>query len=180
MDNLFLRKKIELVSLFFVVVGALNWGLVSLGFNLVEFIARYTFSSLETVVYVIVGISALVHIVSRNYYLPFLGDAAFPCGSMVEKIPVNANTEVKIQVAPKTNVIYWATETHDEIMKNPWLAYEEFSNAGVVRSDVNGVAVLKFRKPSGYKVGHKTLEPHVHYRVCKHPGMLEAVKTVYM
>lgn len=180
MNNLFIKKKIEMVTLFLVVVGALNWGLVALGFNLVEFLAKYTFASLETIVYGLVGISALLHIFSRNYYLPFLGDTAFPCGSMVEKVPVNANTQVKIQVAPKTNVIYWATETHDDVVQNPWLAYDEFSNAGVVRSDVNGVAVLKFRKPSGYKVGSKTLEPHVHYRVCQHPGMLGAIQTVFM
>jgi uncharacterized membrane protein YuzA (DUF378 family) len=180
MNNLFLKKKLELITLFLVIVGALNWGLVAFGFNLVEFIARYTFASLEPIVYGLVGLSALVHIFSRNYYLPFLGDTVFPCGSMIEKVPVNANTDVKVQVPPKTNVIYWASETHDEVMQNPWLAYDEFSNAGVVRSDVNGIAVLKFRKPSSYKVGYKTLEPHVHYRVCRHPGMLDAVQTVFM
>jgi uncharacterized membrane protein YuzA (DUF378 family) len=180
MNTLFLKKKLEMLTLLFVVVGALNWGLVAFGFNLVKFIARYTFASLEPIVYGLVGFSALVHILSRNYYLPFLGDAVFPCGSMVEKVPVNANTEVKVQVQPKHNVVYWAADTHDEIMENPWVAYQEFSNAGVARSDVNGIAVLKFRKPSGYKVGYKTLEPHVHYRVCYHPGMLDAVKTVFM
>jgi uncharacterized membrane protein YuzA (DUF378 family) len=180
MDTFFLRKKIEMFTLFFIVVGALNWGLVAFGFNLVEMLAKYTFASLEPFMYGVVGLSAIVHIFSRNYYLPFLGDTAFPCGSMVEKEPTNANTQVKVQVPPKTNVVYWAADTHDEIMKNPWVAYDEFSNAGVVRSDVNGTATLKFRKPSGYQVGFKTLEPHVHYRVCKHPGMLEAVKTVFL
>ena len=180
MDFLFIKKKIEMITLFLIVVGALNWGLVAFGFNFVEFIARYTFASLEPLVYTLIGVSALLHILSRNYYLPFLGDTAFPCGSMVEKVPVNANTQVKVQVQPNTNVVYWAAETHKEIMQNPWVAYDEFSNAGVARSDVNGVAVLKFRKPSSYKVGFRTLEPHVHYRVCQHPGMLEAVKTVYM
>lgn len=180
MDRMFLKKKLEMFTLMFIVVGALNWGLVALGFNLVQYIANYTFASLEPIVYGVVGVSALVHIFSRNYYLPFLGDTVFPCGSMLEKVPVNANTQVKIQVAPKTNVIYWASETHNEVMQNPWLAYDEFSNAGVVRSDVNGIAILKFRKPASYKVGYRTLEPHVHYRVCEHPGMLDAVKTVFL
>jgi hypothetical protein len=101
---------------------------------------------------------------------------------MTTKIPLNADTQVKIEVAPNSNVIYWAAEQHKEVMDNPWVAYAENSNAGVVKSDVNGVAVLKFRKPASYKVksGLKTLAPHVHYRVCNVPGMLSEVKTVFV
>ncbi len=175
-------KKIEMLSLLLIVVGALNWGLVgAFGFNLVKYVAKRTFKSVETVVYILVGVSALVHIVSRNFYLPFLGEAAFPCNSMVEKVPDHANVEVKIETVPNANVIYWAAESHKEVSANPWVAYEQFSNAGVTRSDVNGVAVLKFREPSAYKVmnGAKTLQPHVHYRVCGSPGMLSEVKTVF-
>lgn len=182
-QSLYIRKKIELVSLLLIVVGALNWGLVGLfKFNLVSFLAKYTFKNLETIVYILVGLSAVVHIFSRNYYLPFLGDTAFPCNSMIEKTPDKADTQVKIETTPNSNVVYWAAETHKEIMENPWVAYEEFSNAGVTRSDVNGVAVLKFRRPSGYKVAHgwKTIQPHVHYRVCSYPGLLSEVKTVFV
>lgn len=173
---------IEMISLLFIVIGALNWGLVAFGFNLVSFIAKYTFASLEPFVYILVGISALLHIISRNYYLPFLGDMAFPCAAMTEKTPTNANTEVKIQIEPFTNVIYWAAESNAEVAKNPWVAYAEYTNAGVTRSDVNGVASLKFRTPRSYSVfgGTKTLKPHVHYRSCKAPGMLNEVKTVFL
>jgi uncharacterized membrane protein YuzA (DUF378 family) len=175
------RKKVEMITLLLIVVGGLNWGLVGLfNFNLVSFIAKHTFSWMETIVYILVGVSAILHIASRNYYLPFLGETAFPCNSMITKVPENANTEVKIETTPNSNVIYWATETHKEVMDNPWVAYEEFSNAGVARSDVNGVAILRFRTPSAYKVASfKTLSPHVHYRVCKSPGMLSEVKTVF-
>ena len=177
-----IKKRIEILTLFFIVVGALNWGLVGFfNFNLVAFIAKHTFSWIEKVVYAIVGLSALVHVVSRNYYLSFLGESAFPCDSMVEKIPDNADTEVKIQTTPNANVVYWAAETHKEVSKNPWIAYAEYSNAGVTRSDVNGVAILRFRTPGSYKVAHgyKTLKPHLHYRVCKFPGMLSEVETVF-
>jgi len=180
--KMYWMKKLEMLTLLLVVVGALNWGLVGLfGFNLVTFIATYTFGWVENLVYILVGVSALLHVLSRNYYLPFLGDAVFPCNSMVEKVPENANTQVKIDTKPNTNVIYWASETHKEVVANPWLAYEQYSNAGVTRSDVNGVAVLKFREPSAYMVpnGMKTLQPHVHYRVCAYPGMLSEVKTVF-
>jgi hypothetical protein len=164
-------------------VGALNWGLVgAFGFNLVSFIADHTFKNLENIVYILVGLSAVFHIMSRNFYLPFLGDAVFPCNSMVEKVPNDADTQVKIQVTPNSNVIYWAAEENKEVVENPWIAYAEYSNAGVVRSDVNGVAILKFRTPASYKVphGYKTLAAHVHYRVCSYPGMLSEVKTAYV
>lgn len=177
-----IKKRIEILTLFLIVIGALNWGLIGLfKFNLVSFIAKYTVSWIETLVYVLVGVSSLVHIISRNYYLSFLGESAFPCTSMIEKTPENADVEVKIQTTPNSNVVYWAAETHKEVSENPWIAYAEYSNAGVTRSDVNGVANLKFRMPGSYKVAHglKTLAPHVHYRVCKFPGMLSEVKTVF-
>lgn len=183
-QRLVLKKKFEMFTLLLVIVGALNWGLVgAFDFNLVTWIAKNTFASLENIVYVLVGLSALFHILSRNFYLPFLGDSVFPCESMATKVPINADTQVKIEVAPNSNIIYWAAEQHNEVMENPWVAYAENSNAGVVRSDVNGVAVLKFRKPASYKVGlggWKTLAPHVHYRVCTSPGMLSQVKTVFL
>lgn len=173
---------VQMITLTLIVIGALNWGLVAIGFNLVSFIAKYTFSTLEPVVYILVGVSALLHIWSRNYYLPFLGDTAFPCASMTEKTPANANNEVKIQIEPLTNVVYWAAESNTEVAKNPWIAYAEYTNAGVTRSNVNGVAVLKFRTPRSYSVfgGTKTLKPHVHYRTCKTPGILSEVKTIFL
>jgi len=182
LEKMFWMKKLEMMSLLLIVIGALNWGLIGLfNFNLVNFIATHTFGWIESSIYIIVGLSAMFHIVSRNYYLPFLGDAVFPCNSMVEKVPEHANTEVKISTLPNVNVIYWASESNKEVAKNPWLAYDLYSNAGVTRSDVNGTATLKFREPSAYKVAHgmKTLQPHVHYRVCSHPGMLSEVKTVF-
>lgn len=178
-----IKKRIEIFTLLLIVIGALNWGLIGLfDFNVVAFIAKYTLPWVEKLIYVLVGISSLVHIISRNYYLSFLGDSVFPCTSMIEKTPENADTEVKIQTSPNSNIVYWAAETHNEVLENPWIAYAEYSNAGVTRSDVNGVAKLKFRMPGSYKVSHrlKTLEPHVHYRVCKFPGMLSEVKTVFV
>lgn len=177
-----IKKRIEIFTLLFIVIGALNWGLIGLfDFNIVGFIAKYTVSWIEKFVYLLVGVSALVHIMSRNYYLSFLGESVFPCTSMIEKVPDNADVEVQIQTTPNSNIIYWAAETNNEVSENPWIAYAEYSNAGVTRSDVNGVAKLKFRKPGSYKVSHglKTLTPHVHYRVCEFPGMLSEVKTIF-
>ncbi len=185
-DGLMWRKSIELVTLVLIVVGALNWGLVgAFDFNLVSWLAKHTFQGVEPAVYVLVGVSALVHLFSRDYFLPFLGDSAYPCGALETKTPRGADTSVTIRTEPNVNVIYWAAEVNEQVQANPWVAYDEYANAGVTRSDDLGNAVLRFRKPAGYKVSKfgmvsTELDPHVHYRVCKHPGMMGRVETVFL
>ena len=49
---------IDWVAMVLVIVGGLNWGLASVGFNLVEFLFG-SWSWLVTTVYALVGISAL-------------------------------------------------------------------------------------------------------------------------
>ena len=176
---------LELISLGLIIAGALNWLLIgATGFNLVAWIAKHTLKDLDRFVYVLVGIAALVHLFSRDYYLPFLGKTVYPCGSLQPKVPANADMSVTIKVQPNVNVIYWAAETNKEIVDNPWLAYSEYENTGVTRSDAQGNAVLRFRTPSSYKVpsmfGDKTLKAHVHYRTCGFNGMLTRVETVFM
>jgi uncharacterized membrane protein YuzA (DUF378 family) len=182
-QKMLIMKKIEMLSLLLIVIGALNWGFVGLfKFDIIVFIAKkINWKDFAKWVYILVGIAALIHIFSRNYYLPFLGDAVFPCNSLVEKVPENATMSVKIQTKPNVNVIYWGAEENHEVRKNPWVAYAEYSNTGVAKSDVNGIAILRFRKPASYFVkGYKQLAPHVHYRVCSHPGMMDEVQTVYV
>lgn len=181
-QRMYLSKWIEMISLMLLVLGALNWGLIGLfKFNMVNFLAKHTFKSLEGIVYMLVGISALVHVLHRDYYLPFLGDAVYPCGSLLEKVPDGANTTVRIQTLPNVNVIYWAAEPSKQIQKNPWLAYSLYANAGVARANERGEAVLRVRSPASYSVGSivpRVLSPHIHYRVCSNGGMLSSVKTV--
>lgn len=174
---------IEFMSLILIIVGALNWGLVGLlNFNLVQWLAKVVrWNGLERVLYILVGLAALLHVVSRDYYLTFLGESVFPCGSLVERTPSGADTEVEVLVEPNVNVIYWAAESGDKDMKNPWIAYNDYANAGVSRSDAHGFARLKVRSPTTYKVGalfKRTLPAHVHYRVCKYPGWVGRVETI--
>lgn len=53
------NKTLHMVAITLVLVGALNWGLVALGFNLVETLLGAG-SSLTRVVYLLVGASAVV------------------------------------------------------------------------------------------------------------------------
>ena len=130
-------------------------------------------------------ICILLYVVDRNYYLSFLGQMVYPCGSMAEKIPVNSDTSITVKVPPNVNVIYWASEPVDngkQPISNPWDAYASYDNAGVVKSDNEGNAVLRVRKPSSYKVGlmSRVLKHHIHYRICSNPGMLSEIKTVFI
>lgn len=176
---------IEFISLGLIVIGALNWGLIGvLGFNLVTWIAEHTFAVLEPVVYTLVGLAAIIHLFSRDYYLPFLGKCVYPCGSLTPKTPVDADITIKVTVEPNVNVIYWAAEPNAKVIDNPWLAYSEYENTGVARSNEKGEAVLKVRQPAAYKVPslllEKTLKPHIHYRTCTMDGMLSRVETAFI
>ena len=133
----------------------------------------------------IVAASILYNMFNRNFYLPFLGWSVYPCGSLAEKIPGNSDTTVTVQVNPNVNVIYWASEPSSpdkQPIDNPWDAYANYENSGVVRADSTGKAILHFRSPSSYQVGlmNRTLQRHVHYRECRHPGMLSDIKTIFI
>ena len=153
------------------------------GYNPTSYILKYKIVSFIIILAVIASI--IYSLFDRNFYLPFLGWAVYPCGSLAEKVPLNADTTATIQVPPNVNVIYWASEPSNPVkqpINNPWDAYANYDNSGVVRADSNGKAVLRFRTPSSYQVGitKMTLKTHVHYRICKHPGMLSDVKTVFI
>lgn len=191
---LYARKTLEYLSLVLLLVGALNWGLV--GFFKFDLVAK-VFGKLTPaarVVYSLVGLSALLHAFSRDYYLPFLGPSVYPCGSLTPKVPKGATHSVTVFVKPGANVIFWAAEPPpspilarpgydvDKVAQNPWLAYDEYANAGVSRADARGRAVLRVRSPGQYRVPPfgRTLESHVHYRVCDSAGMLSPVQTVHV
>ena len=153
------------------------------GYNPSKYVLKYKIVSLIIILSVVASI--LYFLFDRNFYLPFLGWAVYPCGSLAEKIPSKADTKITIKVPPNVNVIYWASQSskkEDQPIGDPWDAYANYDNSGVVKSDSNGNAILHFRAPSSYKVGlsNTTLKTHVHYRVCKHPGMLSDIKTVFI
>ncbi len=170
-------------SMLLLIAGGLNWGLVgALRFNLVKWLASHSFAALEPVVYVLVGLAALYHLTRRDFYLPFLGRAVYPCGALEPKVPEKADTQVVVRTQPNANVIYWASEPSTAgVVDDPWLAYQTGANSGVTRADASGMAVLRVRRPASYRVPPfgLTLAPHVHYRTCVHAsGMLSPVQTV--
>jgi hypothetical protein len=176
------------IALCLIVFGALNWGTIGLfRFNLVTYVLSLFTSipNINRIIYTLIGLAALLNIFNREYYLPFLGKSSFPCDSMEIKTPKNATLITNIKTKANVNVIYWASESlednNDIVVRNPWKAYDKYSNSGVSLSDNNGIAVLKVRSPVSYKVSSGfTLKPHIHYRICLGNGMLSSVKTVFL
>jgi uncharacterized membrane protein YuzA (DUF378 family) len=177
--SLYWKKVLDMLTLVFLLLGALILGIKGV-FNF-DIFGSKNLKMLGRVIYIIIGISALYNLFSRDYYLPFLGDSAHPCGSLTEKTPENATIQMMIQTKPNTSVLYWASEPseNNQIMENPWLAYGSNKNAGVATSNDKGIAILRVRSPSGYKVpSGRTVSPHIHYRVCIGNGMLGRIETV--
>ena len=185
MRKLYIAKWIYLVAILLVIVGGLNWGMVgAVDYNLVaKFGDLIRLPIVARIIYIVVGLAAIYLAFDRNTYLPFLGETAYPCGSMGDRVPDNATISMDVQVPPNSKVVYWASEHSSEmdVAHNPWEAYTNYANTGVVTADGEGKAILKIREPTKYKtpIG-KTLEKHVHYRYCVVPGMLSEVYTVYL
>ena len=153
------------------------------GYNPIKYLTSNKYISVT--VMLVIAASVIYFAFSRNFYLPFLGWSVYPCGSLAEKVPAGADTTITVQVPPGANVVYWASEPSDPTVQpidNPWDAYANYENSGVVRADASGNAILQVRSPSSYNVGlmNRTLKRHIHYRVCRHPGMLSDIKTVFL
>lgn len=176
--QIYLHKFLILVAIF----GAINY--LSIGifkYNLISQLANYLkITQLKKIIYITIGICGFL-LFERDTLLPFLGHTVYPCQPLRESSPANYNLQIKIKTIPNTNVIYWASESSQNIFDNPYDAYGNYNNNGVARSNENGVAILKVRKPSEYIVPYKgKLNKHIHYRICNGNGILSRIETVYV
>ena len=148
---------LNFLTLFFVSLGALAWGFFAFGVNLLKEIS-FGSPSIEFAIYMAVAISAALHLFSREF--PY--SSTRPCGSLVPKTPDHADASVAVKVEPNSNVIFWAD---GEKITDPVQAYSEFSNAGVTRADVKGIAIISVRSA---QVNGKPAEgsKKVYYRTC--------------
>jgi uncharacterized membrane protein YuzA (DUF378 family) len=179
----YVQKLMFKLAMVLLIIGGLNWLLVGLfDMNLVSGI--FGKGIVATLIYFLVGLSAIFIIFDRNTYLPFLGPIVAPCSVLENRDPPGATREVKVVVEPNVKILYWAAEPASEKLEklNSWKqAYLDYQNAGVTTSNGEGVAVFKVRDPQPYKVPFKgRLEPHVHYRVCGEAGWMGEIKTVYV
>jgi hypothetical protein len=173
-----------MVGITLVLVGGFNW--LSAVFMKKDMVQTLFGNGLITkAIYLAVGIAALSLFLSRDIYLPFLGETLVPSAAFATRTPDNANQEVNISVAPNTKVLYWAAEPKDASSNsvNNWdAAYTDYTNSGVTISDDKGTAILRIRgSPQSYKVPFKgELKPHIHYRIAKNNGMMGPVETYFL
>jgi len=159
------------------VIGGLVWGIYgTMGINVVKRILPN--QTAQKVVYISVGISAIILMFNRNFYLPFLGKSVVP-KTFLEKdrVPINSTVSIEVKVVPNARVIYWASRKRGEVKD----AYGQFENSGITTADANGKAHLVLMRPKCYYVKKglfkKRLRPHIHYRYTLENGMMSQVFT---
>ena len=179
-----LKINLYRVLIVLVLVGALNWGLVSVfNFDLVKGFSSIFGENLKGhvsfLIYMVVAVSAVILVIQRDTYLPFLGYTVMP-KPMTEFIPTgDLKTKVVENLPANVKVAYWAALPSDKVVDNPDTAYGEYTNQGVTTTDAKGVATLKVLNPASYKVPLKgTLEPHIHYRYWDSNGMASRLHTI--
>jgi uncharacterized membrane protein YuzA (DUF378 family) len=177
-SNRRMNNYLYLVSISMILVGGLNWGVVgAFGWNGVQWAFG---TSISRIIFILVGISALLLIGQRDVYLPFLGSTVLPCSAIPVSVPDRADKEVIIRgLQPGAKILYWASEPETAGLAsiNTWQqAYLGFMNAGVTVVDRRGIATLRIRSPQPYTVPiHGRIERHVHWRQCGDGGMLGPV-----
>jgi len=129
--------------------------------------------------------AAIILMIKKDTFLPFLGLAVLPNTLIAdEKIPNGANVSYTIDMndyEEGTVVIYWAANKTDKIIEDPIEAYKNYNNVGVCKVK-NGKADVRIFCPDKYKVKkifNQLLERHFHYRIVfKDTGFLSPVMTV--
>ena len=134
---------------------------------------------------ILVAILSIFAITSRNFFLPFLGETAFPVGTLDEREVEHAKINVEIPVPDDstrpTRVIFWASNPNMG-GEGPRETYGGYKNSGIKAIPENVTSVtVKIHCPSSYIVkrfgGKKHLKPHVHYRFAYDSGVLGKVNT---
>jgi len=181
----FLQKLLFKIAMVLLIIGGINWLMVGLfEMNMVERLVGDGF--LASLIYTLVGISAIAIMFDRDTYLPFLGPMVAPCSVLQDREPPGATKDVRVVVTPNSKVLYWATNpanANDTLkeLKSWKEAYAKYENAGVSTSNSDGIAILKIKEPQAYTVPVMgKLDTHVHYRVCGESGFMERVNTVFL
>jgi len=177
-----IQKKVYALSLLLLVFSGLNWGLVAIFKTDVVSSLLDKGSIGSRIIFLLVAAAALYVGLSRDSYLPFLGETVIPCSLLNERTPEKADLKVRIIAPVGKKVLYWAALPEKNKDSKTWQeAYGHFENAGVAIAGEDGSALLQVQRPQSYWVppGRK-LEPHVHYRICSDDGMMGPVRSLFI
>jgi len=172
------------LSRILLIITALNYVLIKLlNINIFSFVKN---SNILFFLHLVMAIVVLYYLFNRDFYLPFLGQTIIPIKNTNIENP-DGVLNFKIQNLPSnTNVIYWASNSSNEVIRNPIDAYKGYTNSGITKTDLYGNASLQISCPSDYYVKSfgmdKKLSQHIHYRIesDKYPGLFSSVKTHYV
>ena len=176
------RLKLDIYANKLLMLAGICCALLFLNINIFDIISESISPFIKNIILLLITLAVFHQLFNRDYYLQFLGNTVYPCSNLTEKTPANHDIQKTVNVTPDVNVVYWAAEPNEKIIDNPWDAYDKYSNSGVTKSDKNGLAILKVRKPAAYKVPFKSkhIKSHIHYRVCIGNGMLGPIETIYI
>ena len=101
----FLQKLLFKIAMVLLIIGGINWLMVGLfEMNMVERLVGDGF--LASLIYTLVGISAIAIMFDRDTYLPFLGPMVAPCSVLQDREPPGATKDVRVVVTPNSKVLY--------------------------------------------------------------------------
>ena len=185
MYKFYLMTKVRMVVTALVIIGAINWGATTLGYNLVEMLSKFINTSLKTdlpidkAIYILVALCGISLAYKRTTWLPFLGKSILPGNLVTKQTPAKANKKITVRVQPNAKVAYWAATGKDKKDQDVFDAYGDHANSGVVMADDKGVAELPILEGAGYKVPNgKRIPRHVHYRVIGN-SMMDRGRTAF-
>jgi uncharacterized membrane protein YuzA (DUF378 family) len=178
--------RLQMIARSLVLIGALNWGAVALGINIVKSVfEKLSIGKYTNYAYVLVGLAAIYLLLQRDTHLPFLGTGVLP-NSVISGKQIDADVKVTIDVPNNGDwerVVYWAADketTDNKVPASTWQeAYGSYDNAGII--DITGPTVeLTLHCPQQYRVKpHKRVLPrHVHYRFITKHGFMSSIHSV--
>lgn len=183
--------RMEFFARIILILGGLNYlymGIFSkTGFL---FLTTPTISkNILNIIFIIIGLSALYLFFNRDYYLPFLGETIVPTISPLKKNSKDIFKTTIKNLPANSTVIYWAARSGKDVslMIDPYIAYGDYTNSGVVKSNEKGEAEIEYECPVKYQISkfgimRKYLHRHIHYRYMdpRLPGFLSDVKTLFL
>lgn len=165
---------IELVAKIFLIIGGLDY------FSENFFNYKILNKSISYIIAFFVGISALVLMFNRDFYLPFLGKCAFPKQVNNTSVNLSKKTTVVLEgLPPNVNVVYWAGKPGDSPVLTYIQAYKGSYNSGSLKSDDKGQLSITLDCPPDYSVPvFGMIKRHVHYRY-ELPEYIDVYSKVY-
>jgi hypothetical protein len=181
------NSNLYIYVVFLVGFGAINYSTKTLlNFDIIDFINKHTFNmdEIKIVVSLIIGVLAIILLLDRDFYLPFLGKTVMPSKFIKENNNISDDMlSINIEHPTAEKVLYWAAKEKDGTQypdETYVTAYGDYSNYGV-STFVNGIATMHVKCPRSYQVTNffitRQLKPHIHYRFIYKDGMMSEINT---